>query len=55
MNSWRSVESLCFFHLPLFSRPATRAYKTDFEVHYGLADDPAKSKVDVYIGLANKK
>jgi predicted transcriptional regulator YdeE len=32
-----------------------RAYKTDFEAHYGMADDPAKSKVDVYIGLAGKK
>ena len=28
-----------------------RAYKTDFEVHYGNAEDVAKSRVDVYIGL----
>ncbi len=27
-----------------------RAYKTDFEVHYGPAD-PAKAQVDVYVGL----
>ncbi len=31
-----------------------RAYNTDFEVHYGLAEDPAKSKVDVYVGLLGK-
>jgi predicted transcriptional regulator YdeE len=29
-----------------------RAYKTDFEVHYGgSADDPKKAHVDVYVGL----
>jgi predicted transcriptional regulator YdeE len=32
-----------------------RAYKTDFEVHYAMPDDPAKSKVDIYIGLNGKK
>jgi predicted transcriptional regulator YdeE len=31
-----------------------RAYKTDFEVHYGEAQDPAKSHVDIYIGLTKK-
>ena len=29
-----------------------RAYKTDFEVHYGgSANDPTKAHVDIYIGL----
>jgi predicted transcriptional regulator YdeE len=32
-----------------------RAYKTDYEVHYGPADDVAKSHVDIYIGLLGKK
>lgn len=32
-----------------------RAYKTDYEVHYGEADDPAKSHVDIYIGLLGKR
>ena len=32
-----------------------RAYKTDFEVHYGPAQDVAESHVDIYIGLANNK
>ncbi|MBV8895398.1 MAG: AraC family transcriptional regulator [Acidobacteriaceae bacterium] len=32
-----------------------RAYRTDYEVHYGEADDPAKSHVDIYIGLLGKK
>lgn len=31
-----------------------RAYKTDYEVHYGDAQDPAKSHVDIYIGLLKK-
>jgi predicted transcriptional regulator YdeE len=32
-----------------------RAYKTDFEVHYATPDDPDKSKVDIYIGVTDKK
>lgn len=32
-----------------------RAYRTDYEVHYGLAQDAAKSRVDVYVGLLGKK
>jgi predicted transcriptional regulator YdeE len=32
-----------------------RAYKTDYEVHYGPADDVAKSHVDIYIGLSGNK
>lgn len=32
-----------------------RVYKTDYEVHYGPADDVAKSHVDIYIGLLGKK
>ncbi len=32
-----------------------RAYKTDYEVHYGDAQDVANSHVDIYIGLLGKK
>jgi len=32
-----------------------RAYKTDYEDHYGSADDISKSHVDIYIGLPVNK
>ncbi len=49
VNLWKRIWSL--------EKPGDleRAYKTDFEVHYAHADDVAKSRVDVYIGLAGKK
>jgi predicted transcriptional regulator YdeE len=44
-------------HIWSLEKPGSlhRAYKTDYEVHYGDAQDPAKSKVDIYIGLLGKK
>lgn len=48
VNLWRHIWSL--------EKPGglQRAYKTDYEVHYGSAEDAAKSKVDVYVGLFGK-
>lgn len=48
VNLWKRIWSL--------EKPGglQRAYKTDFEVHYGI-EDPVSSKVDVYIGLLNEK
>jgi predicted transcriptional regulator YdeE len=49
INLWKRIWSL--------EKPGglERAYKTDFEVHYGDAQDPAKSHVDIYVGLLNTK
>jgi predicted transcriptional regulator YdeE len=49
VNLWKRIWSL--------EKPGglERAYKTDFEVHYGEAEDVAKSHVDIYIGLGGKK
>ncbi len=35
--------------------PLSRAYKTDFEIYYeDLADNPASTRLDVYVGLRDK-
>ena len=49
VNLWKRIWSL--------EKPGVldRAYKTDYEEHYGPADDPSKSHVDIYIGLAGNK
>ncbi|HZS54314.1 MAG TPA: GyrI-like domain-containing protein [Bryobacteraceae bacterium] len=49
VNLWKRIWSL--------EKPGTleRAYKTDYEVHYSPANDVAKSRVDIYIGLLGKK
>jgi predicted transcriptional regulator YdeE len=49
VNLWKRIWSL--------EKPGVleRAYKTDYEVHYGPAGDVAKSQIDIYIGLSGKK
>jgi predicted transcriptional regulator YdeE len=49
VNLWKRIWSL--------EKPGglQRAYKTDYEVHYGDAQDPARSHVDVYVGLLGRK
>jgi predicted transcriptional regulator YdeE len=49
VNLWKRIWSL--------EKPGAfeRAYKTDYEEHYGPADDFTKSHIDIYIGLAGKK
>jgi predicted transcriptional regulator YdeE len=44
-------------HIWSLERPGVleRAYRTDYEVHYGDAQDVARSHVDIYIGLLVKK
>ena len=49
VNLWKRIWSL--------EKPGTlhRAYKTDFEVHYeGLAENPAETHVDIYVGIQDK-
>ena len=49
VNLWKRIWSL--------EKPGVleRAYKTDYEDHYGPADDISKSHIDIYIGLSGKK
>ena len=49
VNLWKQIWSL--------EKPGglERAYKTDYEVHYGEAENVQTSRTDIYIGLKDKK